>query len=355
MKKYKLSIQIIAVFFAFIISSCNNSEANIKKEKEVTKVETNNAVVVKASKIKRKEVDRNIEYTANLIAFEEIHYAPASPGHIKSISVDVGSRVSKGDLIAMMDNTQLKTALLQLENAESNYRRLDTLYQLNSMPEQQYESAKNHYELAKANVDFMSENTKLTSPINGIITAKYFEGGELYSGVPNTEAGKAAIVTIMQINPLKAIIDVSEKYYPLVKKGMKAQITSDIYKDKSFLAEVYRISPIINSKSRTFEVELVIKNDMEILRPGMFSRVNLNLEKLEAMVVPAITILKQEGTNNRYVYVVEDNKAKRVDVEIVSRFNENIEIYASTIKEGDLIVSSGQEKLVNGIEVEISK
>ncbi|MBI9054626.1 MAG: efflux RND transporter periplasmic adaptor subunit [Bacteroidales bacterium] len=354
MKTLKIQIPLIAILLASVVSSCTKTEANNKESQVIA--DQQKKVPVKVMKISKKIIDRKIDYTANLKAFEEVHYAPAAQGHIKSISVEVGSRVSKGDLLAMMDNTQLETALLQLENAESNYRRLDTLYHLNSISEQQYESAKNGYELAKANVNFMSENTKLTSPINGIITAKYFEGGELFSGVPNTEVGKAAIVTIMQINPLKAVIDISEKYYPVVKKGMKADITSDIYKKRVFAAEVFRVSPIINSNSRTFEVELVVENKNEILRPGMFSRVSLSIDKVEAIVVPAITILKQNGTNNRYIYVVDKNgEARKIDIEIVNRFNENVEIYSNELNEGDLVVVAGQEKLANGIEVEISK
>ena len=178
----------------------------------------------------------------------------------------------------------------------------------------------------------------------------------MYSGAPNTSAGKAAIVTIMQINPLKAVINIPEKYYPLVKKGLKAEIRSDIYKDKVFTAEVFRVSPIINSESRSFEVELVVENESEILRPGMFSRVNLNLGEVQALVVPAITVLKEDGTNTRYIYLIsKDRKAKRTNVEIVNRYDERIEIYSKDVKVGDLIVTAGQEKLDNGVEVKIIK
>lgn len=354
MKTHKIQNLITAMLLAIVASSCSKSDANNDKNQQAVNEPKN--ISVKVMKINRQTIDRTIDYTANLMAFEEVYYAPAATGHIKKILVDVGSRVVKGDLIAEMDNTQLQTALLQLENAESNYRRLDTLFQLNSISEQQYESAKNNYELALANVNFKKENTKLTSPINGIITAKFFEGGEMYSGAPNTSAGKAAIVTIMQINPLKAVIDIPEKYYPLIKKGMKAEVRSDIYKDKVFMAEVFRVSPVINSESRSFEVELVVENKNEILRPGMFSRVSLNIGKTQALVVPAITVLKEDGTNTRYIYIItKEGKAKRTNVEIVNRYDEQIEIYSSEVKEGDIIVTAGQDKLDDGTKVKIIK
>lgn len=354
MKTLKIQNLIIAILLAFVVSSCSKSEAN--NNENLPAVETPKSISVKVMKINKEKIDRIFNYTANLKAFEEVNYAPAAQGHIKNILVDVESRVSKGDLIAEMENTQLETALLQLEIAESNYRRLDTLFKLNSISEQQYESAKNGYELALANVNFRKENTKLTSPINGIITAKYFEDGEMYSGVPNTSAGKSAIVTIMQIDPLKVVIDIPEKYYPLIKKGMKAEVRSDIYNDKVFIAEVYRVSPIINPGSRSFEVELVIENKNEKLRPGMFSRVNLNMGETQALVVPAITVLKEDGTNTRYIYIIDkEGKAKRTIVEIVNRYDDRIEIYSPEVKEGDLIVTAGQEKLEDGAEVNIIK
>ena len=354
MKTKNIKIPLLAILFAGFLSSCSQSEANNEENNVVVNEQKN--ISVKVLEIKEQTINRTLPYMANLNAFKVVHYAPASPGHIKKIFVDVDSRVAKGDLIAMMDNTQLETARIQLENAESNYRRVDTLYRLNSISEQQYESAKNGYELAKANVEFMTENTKLTSPITGIITGKYYEGNELYTGAPNTSAGKAAIVTIMQINPLKAIINVPESYYPNVKKGMKAEITSSIYKDKIFYAEIYRVSPVINSSSRSFNVELIVDNEKELLRPGMFTNVNLNIGQVNAIIVPAISVLKQSGTNNRYIYIIDkDSLAKKVNVEVINRYNDKIEISSDNIHEGDMIVIAGQEKLDDGAKVKIIK
>jgi multidrug resistance efflux pump len=103
----------------------------------------------------------------------------------------------------------------QLQMAQANFERMDTLHKLNSISQQQYEAAKTQYEVSKANVDFLTKNTTLVSPINGIVTGKYFESGELYSGAPNTAAGKAAVVTLMQISPLKTRINISEILYLL--------------------------------------------------------------------------------------------------------------------------------------------
>ncbi|MFO7934419.1 MAG: efflux RND transporter periplasmic adaptor subunit [Bacteroidales bacterium] len=161
-----------------------------------------------------------MEYTADLAAFEQVYLAPATPGRIDKIHVEAGDRVSKGQTLIEMDRSNLIQAKSQLQNARSNFRRLDTLYQLESISEQKYEQAKTQYEVAKEKVESLQENTTMQSPINGIVTSRYYEAKEMYSGQPNTQAGKAAVVTLMRINPLKALISVPGRYFPDVRKGM---------------------------------------------------------------------------------------------------------------------------------------
>jgi len=231
---------------------------------------------------------------------------------------------------------------------------MDTLHKLNSISEQQYEMAKTQYEVIKTNVDFLSKNTVLVSPINGIVTGKYFESGELYGAMPNTPAGKAAVITLMQINPLKAKINISERFYPLIRNGMKASVKVDIFPDKSFSGEVFRVYPTISADTRTFPVELIISNNNEILRPGMFARVSLDMGETDALIVSAIAVLKQEGTNDRYVFIAEnDSVARKVIVQIGQRFDDKIEIVSDEIKEGDNIIIAGQEKLLDGSNIKV--
>jgi membrane fusion protein, multidrug efflux system len=304
---------------------------------------------VKTMVLEKQKVAQHLDYTANLLAYEEINYAPAAPGRIEEINVEVGSRVNKGDVIARMEKTQLMQANEQYQNIRTNFERMDTLYKLKSISEQQYEAIKTQYEVAKTNVDFLNRNTTLVSPINGIVTGKYFEAGELYSGAPNTQAGKAAIVTLMQINPLKARVNISEKYYPAIKKGMSADVFVDIFPNKKFRGEIFRVYPTISADTRTFPVELVVHNADESLRPGMFSRVSLDLGQVSVLVVPANAVSKQEGTNNRYIYVANsDSTAHKIRVDLGERYDDLIEIVSGELKEGDQIIFAGQEKLMEG-------
>jgi RND family efflux transporter MFP subunit len=200
----------------------------------------------------------------------------------------------------------------------------------------------------------MEQNTLMKAPFNGIVTGKYFEDGEMYSGSPTTQTGRSAVVTVMQVNPLKVIVSVSEQYYPLIHKGMKAEIIADVYKNETFTGAIFRISPTINSGTRAFNVELELPNRSDLLKPGMFVRVSMNLGEVETFVVPANTVLVQEGTNIRYVFVERANVAERIEVTLGKRFDDQLEIISENLKEGDSLVTQGQSKLINGDRIEIS-
>ena len=149
---------------------------------------------------------------------------------------------------------------------------------------------------------YLEENTKLYAPFNGIITGKFFENGELYSGAPNTQAGKAAVVVIQQIDALKALIDVSEKYFPHIEEGNSIDVFTGTFPGQAFVGKIERKYPTIDPVTRTFKIEVKIHNSNHMLRPGMFARTKLKLGESSAIVVPAIAVLQQEGTNNKYVF-----------------------------------------------------
>ncbi|MBN1597722.1 MAG: efflux RND transporter periplasmic adaptor subunit [Bacteroidales bacterium] len=335
----------------FLIASCSNTvkeETDSEAEKKSVKV-----YPVKVEKIKYRDIERTREYTASLVAFKEIHYAPASPGRIDKINVEVGSRVTKGQVLVEIDKTQLNQALTQLATAKSSFQRIDTLYQLGSASEQQHEQVKTQYELTQSNVDFLKENTVLLSPINGIVTGKYFENGEMYSGAPNTPAGKAAVISLMQINPLKALVSIPESFFPVIKEGMIAKITVDVYPGKEFKGKISQVYPVIDNSTRTFQSEIIIDNEKEILRPGMFARIHLKLREEKILAVPSIAVLKQEGTNQKYVFVNDNDMAVRINVNTGDRFDDLIELKMNGIREGMELIVEGQGNLKDGVSLKV--
>jgi RND family efflux transporter MFP subunit len=311
------------------------------------------AIPIKVMTLAKTRIARTIDNTATILPFEEVNMAPSTPGRIEKIYVEVGDRISKDDALFLMDRTQLYQMKLQMSSLEKDLNRIDTLLKSGSAKQQQYDQMKTQYDVTKTNVEFMEQNTLLKAPFAGVVTGKYFENGEMYSGTPTTLSGRSAVVTVMQINPLKVIVSISEQYYPLIKRGMKADITADVYKNEKFVGTAYRISPTISSATRSFNVELELPNRNDLLKPGMFVRVSMDLGEVETFVVPANTVLVQEGTNIRFVFVEKNGLAERIQVLLGKRFDDQFEIISDNLKAGDKLITEGQARLIHGDKVEI--
>jgi membrane fusion protein, multidrug efflux system len=346
-KNYIILSLILVIGIGF--SSCGNKG---NAEEDANKKE-NKTQPVKTIRIESKNITRNLTYTASISAFEELYLAPASPGRISKIYVEVGDRVIAGQIIAEMDPTQLNQAKIQLMSLEKDFNRMDTLLSVGGISKQQYDQVKTQLDVTKSNIEFLEENVYLKSPFNGIVTGKYFENGELYSSAPNTQVGKAAIVTLQQIQPVKAIINVSENYYPIIKKDMLANIKLDIYPNEIFEGKVFLVHPTINNMTRTFPVEIIINNHNEILRPGMFARVEMEVGEEDVLILPVSAILQQTGTNNKYLFVHKNGIAKRYIVETGKRYNDQVEIISDDITINDEIIISGHVNLLDGQAVEV--
>ncbi len=300
-------------------------------------------------------VARDIEYTATMLAWEEVHYAPASPGRIDKILVDVGQQVQKGQPLVQMDQTQYHQAQVQLKTLELDFARMDTLQKAGSIAQQQYDQLKSQLEVLRSNVAFLAENVKLAAPFNGVVSGKYYQAGELYSGAPAAPIGKAAIISLVQIDKLKLLVPISERYFPMIRKGMDALVSCDIYPGKTFDGKVFNVYPIIDPASRTFNIEISVDNRERLLRPGMFSRISLDLDKDEALLLPASAVLKLQGSNDRYLFIEENGIAKRIAVTINKRVDDLVEVNSPLLKAGDHLIVKGQGRLLDGMKVEVVK
>jgi membrane fusion protein (multidrug efflux system) len=335
--------------FTMLAACSGETIKNDGKEKEELAAEPVEVLVIST-----REITRDVEYTSTVLAWEEVHYAPAAPGRIDNIFVKVGQRVAEGELLVQMDQTQLHQAEVQLQTLKTDFARIDTLNKTGSIPRQQYDQLKAQLDIAQSNVNFLKENTKLTAPFYGIVSGKYFEAGEMYSGAPIPTIGKSAILSLVQIDRLKILLAVSEKYFPMVNKGMPATVISDIYPDKVFEGKVFNIYPTIDPTSRSFNIEISLDNTGELLRPGMFCRVRLDLDREEAIVLPSIAILKLQGSNDRYLFIEENGIAKRIPVTLGKRYNEFVEVISDELKEGDKLIIRGQVRLLDGMRVTVN-
>ena len=313
------------------------------------------AIPVKVQKLERTDIAKTLDYAANLEADKQVFYAPAATGRIEKIYVEVGDRIKKGQLLVEMDKTNLIQAEVQLKNLETEYNRAVQLNKTGSISKQAYDAAVTQYEVAKSNVAFLKENTRMEAPFDGIVTGKYFEDKELYTGGSFGGATKTSVIAIEKINAVKAYVNLSEQYYLTVKPGTKVQLKSNIYPDRVFEGTVSIVYPSIDPASRTFTVEVKIPNSDEALRPGMYGTINFFIGNTETVVAPAIAVLKLQGSNDRYVFLNKDGKAKRVAVKLGRRFEDQVELISNDIHEGDELVVVGQGRLVDGSPISITK
>lgn len=336
----KLFRAFIVGSMALVVLSCGNKT---EQQAEVEKVEK-----VKVTTLNKTTIARHIELSTTLQGYETMNIAPAVTGIIEHIYQEVGSTIKEGDMLVRMDQTQLNNTKLAFANLEVEFNRVKMLYESGSIPEQTYDQTKLAYDQTKQNLGFLMENTFYKARIPGVIVAKNYEDGELYAGNP-------PILILTQIDVLKALVNIPESYFPLVKKGMKIKLHSDIYPNQAFDATIETIYPTIDASTHTFQAKLKIPNAKELLRPGMFMRTTLELGEFEAFIAPYQAVLKLIGANNRYVFLNDNGVAKRVEVTMGQRFDDFIEIKANGIKEGDEIVTVGQAKLVNGVKLDIVK
>ena len=339
---------ILPIFAMVLLACCSGKETGNNSQNASTE-----AIPVKVQKLEKTNIANTVEQTANLIADEQVYYAPASTERIKQIHVEVGDRIKKGEVLVEMDQTNLVQAEVQLENLKAEYNRAVALNETNSISKQAYDAAVTQYEVAKSNYEFLKENTQMLAPFDGIVTGKYFENGEVYTGIATGGASKPAIITIEKINPMKAQVNLAEQYYLAIKKGTPVELKSNLFPERTFQGTVNIVYPSIDPSSRTFTVEVKIPNQDEALKSGMYGTINFFIGETETIVAPALAVLKLQGSNDRYVFINDNGIAKRVAVKLGRRFDDKVELLSDEIHEGDELVIVGQGRLINGSKLDI--
>lgn len=337
---FRISMMMLA---AFTVAACGQKtaeNAEVEKAPEKVKVQT----------LTPERIAKNIELSATLEGYETMNVSPSITGHIEHIYVEVGSRVAAGQMLVRMDQTQLNTTKINLNSTKVELDRVEALKATGSVSQQVYDQTKAGYDQLVESERFQTENTFVRAKFSGVISAKNFEDGEMYTGQP--------ILTLTQLSRLKAIINIPESYYPLVKQGMKVDVRSDIYPDEVFPATIEIVYPTIDPASHTFQAKLNIPNPKEKIRPGMYIKTTLALGEVDAMVVPYQSVQKLTGSNDRYVFVNKGGVAHRVPVLLGQRFDDRIEIVPineGDLNEGDELVVVGQARLVDKCKLEIIK
>lgn len=342
MKKY-----LIILATAVVLASCGGS----KKQEEVVVAEQ--LPQVKIEKLISSDVDQTLEFTGTVESFTQNDICPSTPVRIENILVEVGDKVKKGQVLVEMDIAQRKQMQVQLDNLERDFKRISELQKAGGASQQQVDQIRVQMEVQQTAMQNLTDNTTLRAPFDGVITGRYYHPGEMFSLSP-TASGKAAILTLMTLSPLKVTINVNEEYFPKVKNGLAVDVTTDIYPDAHFNGKVHLIYPTIDPSTRTFPVEVSIPNADLRVRPGMYARVNVNFGAMKRVLVPDIAVVRQIGTNDRYVFVYDNGVVSKVKVQLGRQLDKKIEVL-SGLKADQEVVIAGMGKLLDQSKVEVVK
>ena len=326
-------------------AGCGNNSGK-QTEQAAAVVEELPSVAVQ--KVHVQDVPQISTYTSTIQPYVKNNIVPQTAGRITKVNVEIGDRVQKGQILAEIDKAQLQQAQLQLHNAEVELERLKTLYEAGGLSKSDLDAIELQYNVAKTQVDNLLENTILRSPIDGVVTARNYDAGDMY-------AMSSPIFTVEQIKPVKMLVGISESDYSKVKKGSKVTVKAEAFPDLTFDGRIERIYPTIDPSTRTFTAEVVVPNNHSTLRPGMFVRASINFGTNSNVVIPDVAVVKQQGSGERFVYVLnEDGTVSYQKVELGRRMGAEYEVL-SGVNDGATVVTGGQIRLKDGVKVSVNE
>ncbi len=336
MKKY------VAILSALVAAAaCGNSGAGTAGPAPVATVPNVEVTVAVA-----RDVPQDNTYASTVQAWAVNNIMPQTGGRIRKINVEVGDYVTKGQILAEMDRLQLEQLELQVQNDEIEYQRLKGLLAEGGVTQSDFETAELGYKVRRTNLENTRENTILRSPINGFVSARNFDAGDMFSL-------SAPLFVVQQVTPVKLLVGISESEYTKVKKGDIVNLTADAIPGRSFTGKVERLYPTIDPATHTFKAEVSVPNTDRALRPGMYARVTVNFGTRTSVIVPDQALVKQEGTGTRFIYVLNpDQTVSYVPVTVGRHIGREYEIIDG-LEAGSQIVVKGQALLRDGVKVNV--
>lgn len=339
----KKNLTFIALAATAILCSCGSSETKETTETAQVQVQQEKPKV-KIAKVAAEEVAQLEQYTTTVEAEIKNNIIPSSALRIEKILVEVGDNVRKGQTLVLLDASSLDQLKLQVANQQIDFKRVEELYKVGGASAAEYDNAKTQLEVNKRALANKLENTVLVSPIDGVVSTRNYDNGDMYGSKP--------ILVVEQISPVKMKINVSESLYAQTNKSLPVTATFDTYGDQKFNGKIDIVYPTIDAATHTFPVEIKIANADRRVRPGMFGHVTVNFGTKNHVVVPDRAVIKQAGAGDYYVYTYENGTVKHNKVELGRRMGDRYELI-SGIEPNSYVVIAGQTNLSNGKEVEV--
>ncbi len=363
---YFISAAVILLLIIAAVLRIKNNASTASKRPVTTPV-------VKLGKAYYGEIARAESLTGDIMPVQQANIYSKVNGNIEKIYADIGDRVSKGQLLALIDTTiysqnakQAHGSFLQasanLENAKLNYNRNKSLFKQNLIAQQDLDNSKTAYDVAHAQEEAAGANysnsltqlsyCKVTAPFAGYITKRFLDPGAYVTS--STNSASSSLFTLMDIDNLKAMINLPEKDVPLIPQVRDVQVIADALPGKVFKAKLKKISEAVDLSTRTMAIEVDIDNTGKLLKPGMFATINIILgKKSGVLLLPNYAVLNDETGN--YVFVLNpDSTVTQTYVQVGIQQN-NLDEILSGLDTANKIVFVGQTLIKNGSKVKIAK
>ncbi len=374
-----LVLILIITLIAFMLMSCGGEKkagdnkgltfkqkmaALFKKEK---KAEPEKLVNVRVWTTEKKRVQPYLETTGTLKADEEVLVSAEVDGIVKKISVDEGTQVRAGALLAEINETDyaldfrrskaaVNQAQAQLANVRAEFKRKQALFEEELITKQQFDDISTRVSLSEAELERARATlaiskerlarTKIYSPIGGSVKEKRVSVGDFVRA-------STPVMQIIKTNPLKLNFTVPEKDLAKIKIGQNVMFTVDAYPGKEFKGKVNVLYPNVEERTRTLQAEAIVPNANSALKPGSFARVFIYTQAAHDAVVAPLTALMYDGPIIR-IFVADGNVARERIVKTGNKYGEYVEVIEG-LKEKEQVVVVGQNNLSEGVKLNVAR
>ncbi len=337
-------------------------------------------IPVRVVKIGLGDISRDVKLTGEVRAFSSVRIFSKIPGRIEKLPVDEGDPVTKGQVLAVIDHEALKARVKQaeaglamakaqaasvavnLKNLKTERKRMRGLYKEKVIARQRLDAIETQYDSTAAQFEAMQSQVEqaqaaleaaqiqlgeatVKATINGVVSKKYVDQG-------GTASLAGPLFELVQLDPLKVVGGISERHLADLAPGRTlVRVSTDAYPGESFTGELHRVGVTVDSRTRTVEVEVHVANRSRRLKPGMFARLTLTLERKRKVPIILRAALLREGAAT-YVFVANKGKARRRAITLGLSQQDRYEVKRG-LSPGDLVIVTGQRQVKDGAEVTI--
>lgn len=337
----KLVLILYISLFIFAFTACGLKSQNHIHNMPLPEVET-----IKISPLTKAKI---IESTGELISPQTTEVSSENMGKIVYLNIPEGKEVSAGHVLARVDDSttlaDIKVAKAKLQNAKENFKRMQALKNEGAVSQQVLDNAIEQLQIAEGEferAESLETKTSIVAPYTGLLSLRKVSlGAFIDSGDP--------VVRISQIDPLYLIFSFPEQYAPQIKidQDIKFMISNS---QKEYLAKLTVIDPYIDPNTRSVQLKAVVPNLNRELLPGKFANVRLEIANIkDAILIPQEALI-QEDSKKQVAVVKKDNTVIFKEV-TVSEWDKDSILISDGLMEGDVIVTSGHQKINSGSKV----